>query len=113
MTTNATMLAPVAADLRAAGLTRLNVSLDTLRPDRYRAITRTGELADALAGLAAAREAGFESTKINCVLMGGVNDDEAADLVDIARREPIEVRFIELMPMGECASSRACTRRPR
>lgn len=104
MTTNAIMLAPVAADLRAAGLTRLNVSLDTLRPDRYRAITRTGELADALAGLAAAREEGFESTKINCVLMGGVNDDEAPDLVDIARREPIEVRFIELMPMGECAS---------
>lgn len=104
MTTNATMLAPVAADLRAAGLTRLNVSLDTLRPDRYRAITRTGELADALAGLAAAREAGFKNTKINCVLMGGVNDDEAADLVDIARREPIEMRFIELMPMGECAS---------
>ena len=103
MTTNATMLAPVAADLRAAGLTRLNVSLDTLRPERYRAITRAGELADALAGLRAAREAGFTNTKINCVLMGGVNDDEIAAFVDIARREPIEVRFIELMPMGECA----------
>ena len=70
---DATMLAPVAADLRAAGLTRLNVSLDTLRPARYRAITRTGELTDALAGLRAAREAGFTNTKINCVLMGGVN----------------------------------------
>lgn len=103
MTTNATMLAPVAADLRAAGLTRLNVSLDTLRSERYRAITRTGELADALAGLRAAREAGFSNTKLNCVLMGGVNDDEVADFVDIARREPVEVRFIELMPMGECA----------
>ena len=104
MTTNATMLAPVAAPLREAGLTRLNVSLDTLRAERYRAITRTGELADALTGLAAAREAGFSNTKINCVLMGGVNDDEIGDFVDIARREPIEVRFIELMPMGECAA---------
>ena len=104
MTTNATMLAPLAADLRAAGLRRLNVSLDTLRPERYRAITRTGELADALAGLAAARDAGFAGTKLNCVLMGGVNDDEVADFVEIARLEPVEVRFIELMPLGECAA---------
>lgn len=103
MTTNATMLAPVASDLREAGLTRLNVSLDTLREDRYRAISRTGELADALTGLRAAREAGFSNTKLNCVLMGGVNDDEICDFVGIARREPVEVRFIELMPMGECA----------
>lgn len=104
MTTNATMLAPLAASLREAGLTRLNVSLDTLRADRYRAISRTGELADAIAGLRAAAAAGFDRFKINCVLMGGVNDDEIADFVDIARREPVEVRFIELMPMGECAA---------
>ena len=93
----------IVSPLRAAGLTRLNVSLDTLRPDRYRAITRTGELADALAGLAAAREAGFESTKINCVLMGGVNDADVPRLAELARTEPIDVRFIELMPMGPCA----------
>ena len=104
MTTNATMLAPLAVQLREAGLTRLNVSLDTLRADRYRAISRTGELADAIAGLRAAAAAGFDRFKINCVLMGGVNDDEVADFVDIARREPVEVRFIELMPMGECAA---------
>lgn len=108
MTTNATMLAPVAADLRAAGVTRLNVSLDTLDPERYRAVTRVGTLADALAGIRAAREAGFGSSidsplKINCVLMGGVNVDEVPRLVDMARRGPVEVRFIELMPMGECA----------
>ncbi|WP_154053666.1 GTP 3',8-cyclase MoaA [Olsenella uli] len=103
MTTNATMLAPVAADLRAAGVSRLNVSLDTLRSERYRQITRVGELSDALAGIRAARVAGFGHLKINCVLMGGVNDDEVADFVDLARREPVEVRFIELMPMGECA----------
>ena len=108
MTTNATMLAPVAADLRAAGVTRLNVSLDTLDPERYRAVTRVGTLADALAGIRAAHEAGFGSStdsplKINCVLMGGVNVDEVPRLVDMARRGPVEVRFIELMPMGECA----------
>ena len=104
MTTNGTLLAPLAKDLRAAGLTRLNVSLDTLRTDRYREISRVGELSDALDGIRAAKLAGFPPPKINCVLMGGVNDDEAADFVDIARREPVEVRFIELMPMGECAS---------
>lgn len=111
MTTNATLLAPVAGELRAAGLSRLNVSLDTLRPERYRRITRTGELSDALAGIAAARKAGFgqgdastKPLKINCVLMGGVNDDEVCDFVELARREPLEVRFIELMPMGECAA---------
>lgn len=103
MTTNGTLLAPLAKDLRAAGLTRLNVSLDTLRPGRYQEISRVGELSDVLDGMRAARLAGFPPPKINCVLMGGVNDDEAADFVDIARREPVEVRFIELMPMGECA----------
>lgn len=103
MTTNGTLLAPLANDLRTAGLTRLNISLDTLRPDRYREISRVGELSDVLDGIRAARLAGFPPPKINCVLMGGVNDDETADFVDIARREPVEVRFIELMPMGECA----------
>lgn len=69
MTTNATLLAPMAADLRAAGLTRLNVSLDTLDAGRYESITRRGTLADALAGLEAAQAAGFTNTKINCVLI--------------------------------------------
>ena len=103
MTTNATLLAPVAGALREAGLSRLNVSLDTLRPDRYAKIARCGRLEDALAGLAAAREAGFSRTKVNCVLMGGVNDDEVADLAGLARNEAVDVRFIELMPIGPAA----------
>ncbi len=103
MTTNATLLAPVAGALREAGLSRLNVSLDTLRADRYAKITRLGRLEDALAGLAAAREAGFARTKVNCVLMGGVNDDEVADLAGLARSEAVDVRFIELMPIGPAA----------
>lgn len=103
MTTNGTLLAPLAAELHDAGVTHLNLSLDTLRADRYRAITRVGSLEDALAGLAAAREAGFSPLKLNCVLMGGVNDDELPELAGLARMEPIDVRFIELMPMGECA----------
>lgn len=103
MTTNATLLAPVAAELRAAGLDRLNVSLDSLRPERYAAITRGARLDDALAGLRAAGDAGFTGTKVNCVLMGGVNDDEVADIAALARDQPVDVRFIELMPIGEAA----------
>lgn len=104
MTTNATLLAPVARSLRDAGLTRLNISLDTLMPERYREISRIGELSDALAGIEAARAAGFGHLKINNVLMGGVNDDEVADFVALSRDHDVEVRFIELMPMGECAA---------
>lgn len=104
MTTNACLLAPVAGALRDAGLSRLNVSLDSLRPERYRQITRCGRLEDALAGLDAARAAGFTHTKINCVLLGGVNDDEVADIAGLAQDEPVDVRFIELMPMGPAAA---------
>lgn len=103
MTTNATLLAPVASELRAAGLDRVNVSLDSLRPERYAAITRGARLDDALAGLRAAHDAGFTGTKVNCVLMGGVNDDEVADIAGLAREKPVDVRFIELMPIGEAA----------
>lgn len=103
MTTNATLLAPVASELRAAGLDRINVSLDSLRPKRYAAITRGARLDDALAGLRAAHDAGFTGTKVNCVLMGGVNDDEVADIAGLAREKPVDVRFIELMPIGEAA----------
>lgn len=102
MTTNATLLAPVAAELHHAGLDRLNVSLDTLDVARYAELTRGGSLEDALAGLAAARDADFSRTKVNCVLMGGVNDADVPRLAELARTEPIDVRFIELMPMGPC-----------
>lgn len=103
LTTNGAKLAPMAKALREAGVDRLNISLDSLRPERYRAITRRGELDEVLRGIAAAEEAGFEALKINCVLLGGVNDDEIADFVNLTVEKPWQVRFIELMPMGVCA----------
>ena len=104
LTTNATLLAPVAQDLKDAGLSRINVSLDTLDAEKYKKISRVGSLEDALAGLAAAKAAGFTGTKINSVLMGGINDDEIRDLCLLCKDEPYSLRFIELMPIGECAT---------
>ena len=101
MTTNGILLPELARPLREAGLHRLNVSLDTLRPDRYAHMTRLGRLEDALAGLQAAVDAGFTGTKLNVVLMAGFNDDEIEDFVALTERYPLEVRFIELMPMGQ------------
>jgi cyclic pyranopterin phosphate synthase len=103
LTTNGTLLHSLAKPLRKAGVHRLNVSLDTLVPEKYAAITRRGSLCDALDGLQAAERAGFSDLKLNTVLIGGFNDTEIADLVDLTRTHPWEVRFIELMPMGECA----------
>ncbi len=103
ITTNGILLPELAEPLRAAGVDRLNVSLDTLRPERYHEITRVGALSDVLRGLEAAERAGFQHTKLNCVLMGGVNDDEIADFVRLTKERPLSVRFIELMPMGICA----------
>ncbi len=103
LTTNGVRLPELAAPLREAGVDRLNVSLDTLRPERYRSITRIGELSSVLRGLDAAEAAGFSHTKLNCVLMGGVNDDEIEDFVRLTQAHPLSVRFIELMPMGACA----------
>lgn len=103
LTTNGTRLPELAAPLRQAGVDRLNVSLDTLRPERYRRITRVGALSDVWRGLEAAEAAGFQNTKLNCVLLGGINDDEIADFVALTREHALSVRFIELMPMGACA----------
>lgn len=103
LTTNGVYLPELAAPLREAGVDRLNISLDTLRPERYRSITRIGELSSVLRGLDAAEAAGFSHTKLNCVLMGGVNDDEIEDFVRLTQARPLSVRFIELMPMGACA----------
>lgn len=100
MTTNGILLPQMAEDLKAAGVDRLNISLDTLDPEKFHYITRVGQLQDVLDGMKAAEEAGFENTKINCVLMGGFNDDEIEDFVNLTREKPIEVRFIELMPIG-------------
>ena len=103
MTTNGALLRKYAAPLRNAGVSRLNISLDTLNPDRYREITRVGNLSDTLDGINAAREAGFERIKINAVLMRGENDDEIRALVELTRKASTHVRFIELMPIGTTA----------
>ncbi len=103
ITTNGRGLVDYAVPLRAAGVSRLNISLDTLDPDKYRMLTRWGQLQDALDGIHAAEAAGFTKLKINAVLMGGVNEDEIPALVELTRYKPYAVRFIELMPLGECA----------
>lgn len=103
MTTNGSLLPEMAASLKAAGLDRLNVSLDTLDPDRFRALTRGGELQRVLDGLEAAEQAGFDKLKLNVVLLNGINDTELAALAGLAKRKARSVRFIELMPIGEAA----------
>lgn len=109
LTTNGALLPQLAAPLREAGLDRLNISLDTLRPDRFAEMTRLGHLSDALAGIEAAEAAGFHNLKLDTVLIGGFNDDEINDFINLTREHPWEVRFIELMPMGPCAEwDKAC-----
>lgn len=103
LTTNGSLLPDLARPLREAGVARLNISLDTLRPDRFAAMTRTGELSRVLEGIAAAGRAGFAGLKLNAVLIGGFNDDELEDFLALTVDHPWEVRFIELMPMGPCA----------
>jgi cyclic pyranopterin phosphate synthase len=100
LTTNGVMLADRAADLRAAGLHRLTVSLDTRRPDRFRAITGRDALSQVLAGLGAAARAGFSRLKIDAVILRGTNDDELADLIEFGKEIGAEVRFIEYMDVG-------------
>ena len=101
MTTNGLRLPELAVPLRSAGVRRLNISLDTLDPDKYAQITRCGVLSDALAGIHAALKAGFEKIKLNAVLIGGFNDDEIEKMAKLTLRYPLDMRFIELMPMGE------------
>ena len=99
LTTNGFILDELAPALANAGLTRINISLDTLRPDRFKAVARRGDLDRVLAGIDAARKAGIGPIKINCVAMRGLNDDEAADFAAWTLREEIHFRFIELMPI--------------
>jgi cyclic pyranopterin phosphate synthase len=100
ITTNGVLLAEQASALRAAGLHRVTVSLDSLRPDRFAALTRRTTHAQVLEGLRAATRAGFTGTKIDTVVIRGVNDDELPDLIDFGRTVPAEVRFIEYMDVG-------------
>lgn len=98
-TTNGHLLASMAAPLKRAGLNRVNVSLDTLKPDRFQEIARRGSLDVVLEGMREAQRVGLDPIKINCVSMRGVNSDDAADFAALTLEKPLHVRFIELMPM--------------
>ena len=100
MTTNGFLLTRYAADFAAHGLTRINISLDTLRPDRFAEIARRGSLDEVLCGIEAALAAGLEPLKLNCVVMRGWNDDEVVEFAKLAVERPFDVRFIELMPIN-------------
>lgn len=105
MTTNGLLLAKHAKDLKEAGLDRVNISLDTLDPHKFEKMTRGGKLSDVLDGIEAAKRVGLTPIKINAVLIGGFNDDEIEDLVALTKDDSgIDVRFIELMPIGEVAT---------
>ncbi|MCX6502773.1 MAG: GTP 3',8-cyclase MoaA [Microbacterium sp.] len=99
MTTNGIRLPEVLPDLAAAGLSRLNISIDTIRRDRFAALTRRDRLDDVLEGIAAAAASGLAPLKLNAVAMRGVNDDELVDLVDFAIGQGAQLRFIEQMPL--------------
>jgi cyclic pyranopterin phosphate synthase len=103
MTTNAIRLQDYAYTLKKAGLTRVNISLDSLDETKYREITRCGNVKNVLEGLQAAKDVRLTPIKINVVLIGGFNDDEIEDFVNLTMNEDIEVRFIELMPLGEAS----------
>ena len=100
LTTNGVLLGEQARSLATAGLHRVTVSLDTLRPDRFTALTRRANHAQVLEGIAALAPAGFRGTKLDTVVMRGVNEDELADLIEYGRTVPAEVRFIEYMDVG-------------
>ena len=100
ITTNGVLLAEQASSLKEAGLHRVTVSLDTLRPDRFTALTRRANHAQVLEGIAAVPAAGFAGTKLDTVVMRGVNDDELADLIEYGKTVPAEIRFIEYMDVG-------------
>ena len=106
MTSNGSQLPKLARPLAEAGVKRINISLDTLDPTRFHAITRTGQLAQVLSGIEAAREAGFQRIKLNTVVMKGRNADEVLDLVDFAVTRRLDITFIEEMPLGDVGRDR-------
>ena len=101
LTTNGILLPELAEPLKEAGVKRLNISLDTLDAEKYAYITRMGSLSQAAEGIRAAMDAGFEKVKLNTVLIGGFNEEEIVPLAELTRRYPIDLRFIEMMPMVE------------
>ncbi|MEF3306474.1 GTP 3',8-cyclase MoaA [Paenibacillus sp. GYB003] len=100
LTTNGIYLAPRAERLRAAGITRVNISLDSLRADRFALVTRGGDIRKVLASIAESERVGFEPIKLNVVLMKGINDDEIGDFLRLTAERGLTVRFIEYMPIG-------------
>ncbi|HEY7883674.1 MAG TPA: GTP 3',8-cyclase MoaA [Cellvibrionaceae bacterium] len=100
LTTNGTHLARYAQALKLAGVDRINISLDTLKPERFRALTRHGDLAKVLEGIEAAQQAGFKRIKLNCVALKNHNADEATELVAFALEKGLDISFIEEMPLG-------------
>lgn len=103
LTTNGTMLDRYASQLKEAGVSRINISLDSLNAKRFMELTGKDEIENVLSGIEAALKAGFEKVKINTVLMGGFNDDEWEDFAKLTLKYPLDVRFIELMPMNKDA----------
>lgn len=101
LTTNGSQLADRVSRLQAAGVTSINISLDTLKPARFTAITRTGRLDRVLAGIEAAARAGFDRVRLNAVILRGQNDDEIVDLVRFAVDRGVDIAFIEEMPLGQ------------
>ncbi|MGN6725169.1 MAG: GTP 3',8-cyclase MoaA, partial [Tepidisphaeraceae bacterium] len=110
LTTNGDLLEGLARPLSEAGLDRVTISIDSLRPERFKQVTRTGDLSAVLRGLDASLAAGFGSVKINCVMMRGVNDDELDAFARLSLERPLTVRFIEYMPLGDAAVMTAGTR---
>lgn len=104
MTTNGILLKKYARDLKNSGLKRVNISLDTLNEIKYSKITRGGKLSDVLDGIEEAKKVGLSPIKINTVLIGRFNDDEIENFVNLTKKEQIDVRFIELMPIGEASN---------
>jgi len=105
LTTNGVLLAPIATELKAAGLQRVNISLDTMKPDKFKYITRFGNLNDTLKGIETAKLTGLNPVKINVVVMAGINDDELLDFAHKTVTEGWHVRFIERMPFTSLESS--------
>ena len=101
MTTNGQHLPGMSRALKEAGLNRLNISLDSLKPERYAQITGGGELSRVLTGISESRAAGFTPVKLNVVLLRGQNDDETGDFIALTKEQDVHVRFIEYMPLGE------------
>lgn len=106
ITTNGSQLSKQATQLKQAGVKRINISVDSLHTERFKTITRTGDLNKVLAGIDHAIATGFEGIKLNTVLMRGINDDEAADLVQFAIDKKIDISFIEEMPLGDVSHTR-------